>query len=172
MGFDRIIVVVGAVVAVLLQAFVAPHIAIGYAVPNVLAAYCLAIAVVRADSAGPVLPFVLGLVYDLMSGGPVGAMAFTLTAVSTLASWLFQRANNDTVFMAIAVLFASVLLVELAYGVFYLLFGYAAGFFEAFAYRIVPCFVYDAVLALVLYLLASRFLRREAPLQSEIRQLH
>ena len=172
MGFDRMIIVVGAVVAVLLQAFLAPHVAIGYAVPNILAAYCLSIAIVRADSAGPVLPFVLGLLYDLMSGGPVGAMAFSLTVFSMVASAVFQRANNDTVFMAVAVLLASVLLVELTYGMFYLLFGYSANFLEALAYRVFPCFVYDAVLALVIYLVLARFLRREAPLQSEIRQLH
>ena len=169
---ERMIIVVGAIFAALLQAFLAPNIAIGYAVPNFAVAFCLAVAIARADIFGPVLPFVLGLVYDLMSGGPVGAMAFSLTAFSMLAAWLFQRANNDTVFMAIAVLLLGVVLVELTYGMFYLLFGYAAGFFEALVYRILPCFVYDAVLALLLYLVLARFLRREAPLQSEIRQLH
>ena len=170
--FERIVAIAGAIIAVLLQVFLAPHIPIGYAAPNFLVAYCLALAIVRADANGPVMPFVLGLLYDLMSGGPVGAMAFTLTAFSMAASWVYQRANNDTKFMAIAVLLAGVLLVELAYGTFCLLFGYAAGFFEAFVYRVLPCFAYDAVLSLAIYLVMARFLKREAPLQSEIRQLH
>ena len=171
MMLDRMIIVAGAVVATLLQVLLAPHITIGYAVPNFMAAFCLALAIVRADAFGPVLPFVLGLLFDLMSGCPVGSMAFSLTAFSMVVAWTFQRANNDTVFMAIAVLLAGVLLVELAYGMFFLLFGYAASFIEALAYRIFPCFLYDAVLALLLYFLVARLLRREAPLQSEIRQL-
>ena len=169
---ERIIIVASAVITCLLQMFLAPHVAVGYAVPNFMAALCLAMAIVRAETLGPVLPFVLGLLYDLMSGGPVGAMAFSLTVFSMVASAVFQRANNDTVFMAVAVLLASVLLVELTYGMFYLLFGYSANFLEALAYRVFPCFVYDAVLALVIYLVLARFLRREAPLQSEIRQVH
>lgn len=168
---ERIAIIVGAVLATLLQVLLAPHIPIAYAIPNFMVAYCMAVSVVRASEISPVLPFLLGLLYDLMSGGPVGAMAFTLTLFSMLSAWLFQRANNDTRFMAIAVLVMSILFVELTYGMVYLLFGYAAGFIEAIVYRIVPCFLYDAVIAVVLYFAVSRLLRREAPLQSEIRQL-
>lgn len=171
MTTDRITTIIGAVAAFLLQVLLAPHIAVFPAVPDFMAAYCLAVVIARSGAGVPALPFVMGLAYDLVSGGPVGAMAFSLTAVSALGAWMHRRADNDTAFMAIAVLAASVLLVELAYGLFFLLFGYAAGFADALAYRILPCFLYDLALALVLYLVAVRFLNRDTVLRSEIKQL-
>ena len=168
---ERIIVGIAAVVVVLLQVLVAPHIAIGYAVPNFIAAFCLAIAVARSESSGPVMPFVLGLIFDLVSGGPVGAMAFALPLLVTLESWLFERMNNDTLFMVIAVVGICLFLVEFIYGMVFLLFGYSAGFIEAFVYRILPCFVYDFVLALIAYAGASRFLGGDTVTRTEIKQL-
>ena len=171
-GTDRIASVVAAVLAVVLQVFLAPHISIGYAVPNFVAAACIALAVSRAGALTPAAPFVLGLLYDLISGGPVGAMAFTLTVASTFAGWLFKHTNNDTVFMALVALLAGVFFVEFAYGAFFLLFGYATGFVEAVVYRMLPCLLYDLVLTLVVYFLLVRFVRPDVPLTSEIRQLH
>lgn len=168
---ERIVIVVVAIVATLLQVLLAPHIAIGYAVPNFMAMFCLVVAIVRSDIVGPVLPFVMGLLFDLLSGGPVGGMAFSLTAICALGSWFFQRANNDTLFMALVVLVVSVLLIDMLYGGLFLMFGYAAGVLEAFVYRVLPCFIYDAVLAIVLYLIVTRFLSKQAPYTSEIRHL-
>lgn len=168
---DRIAAVVGAFVAFLLQVFLAPHIAIAGIVPNFMAAYCLAIAVARGRLAGLLLPFVVGLVFDLLSGGPVGAMAFSLTAVSAFGSWLVRRANNDTSFMGALVLALSVLVLEVIFGLFYLLFGYSAGFFEALAYRMLPCFLYDFLIALAVFMVGLRFFGRGAVVRSEITQL-
>ena len=168
---ERIVIAVAAVVAVLAQVLLAPHISIGFATPNLILAIVIVIAVARAEQFGPLLPFVLGLVYDLLSGGPVGAMAFALTSMGMLSAWFFRRLNNDTIFMAIAVIVAGVLSTEFVYGLFFLMFGYAAGFLEALVYRILPCFVYDVVIAIALYLVMSRFFQNDAPLTSEIRQL-
>ena len=169
---ERMVAIAGAVVAVVLQVLLAPHIIVGFAAPNFAAAFCLALAIARPDGVSPVLPFVLGLLYDLLSGGPVGGMAFVLTAFSALTAWVFRRVNNDTLFMALSVLAASVLLVELSYGILYLLLGYAANVVEAFVYRVLPCFVYDAVLALISYLVIGRLAARSVPSQPEITQLH
>ena len=168
---DRIVVVVGALIAFLLQVLLAPHIAIGFGFPNFMVAFCLAIAVARQDLTGPVLTFLMGLLYDLISGGPVGGMAFSLTLAGAVASSTFRRANNDTSFMAIAVLVGSVLLAELVYGLLFLLFGYAIGFGEALVYRVLPCFIYDLVIALAFYFLLTRLLGQNTPTSSEIRQL-
>lgn len=165
---ERIIVIVGALVAVLLQVLVAPQIAY----PNFLAAFCLVVALVQPNMFRYVLPFVLGLVYDLVSGGPIGAMAFTLTACCALAIGVFSRTDNDTLFMGFVVLALSVLVLEVLYGVFLLMFGFAANLLDAFAYRMLPCFLFDFVIAAILYPLASRFLTTSVPLRSEITQLH
>lgn len=98
-------------------------------------------------------------------------MAFTATAVSTLTGALFRRVNNDTVFIAVFVLLFGVFLAEFIYGMFFLMFGYAAGFLEALAYRIFPCFVYNTILAVVMFFATARFMQPEAPFTSEIRHL-
>lgn len=165
---DRIAVVVGAVLAVILQIALAPYIAIGPAVPNFVVAFALVVAVSRPQSYSAVLPFVLGLVYDLTCGGPVGAMAFSLTAFSFLVARLHASFDNDTLFMPLAMIVLGSLLVEFSYGMFLLMFGYNAGFFEALAYRIVPCFVYDVVVGVILYLLTSRFFRQSLSMNHNI----
>ena len=169
---ERLIMLASAAVAVLLQVIIAPHIVIGYAYPNIIAACCLAITLVQPGLFRHGLAFAMGLAFDLVSGGPVGAMAFSLTVGAALSSWLFSRSNNDTAFMGIATAAAGLLLVEVLYGVFLLVFGFSANLIEAFFFRILPCFVYDVVFAAALYPLAMRFLAGSAPIRSEIKQLH
>lgn len=149
-------IAVGAVVAVLLQLVLAPNIAVFGALPNFVLAYVLVMAVVRPDRTGPVLAFVLGLVFDLLGTGPVGAMAFLLTLASLLASRAFFSLDNDTLFIPVFILVVSFLVVELFYGAFLVGTG-SASVLEAFAYRAVPCALYDCAAALVTYPLVSRF---------------
>ena len=172
MTADRIVIAVGAVVSFLLQVLLAPHIAIGFAFPNFMVAFCLAVAVARPGRYGPALPFLMGFAFDLVSGGPVGVMAFTLTAMSMLEAWAIRRIGYDTVFMAVAVLVGGVFLTELVFGLFLLLFGYAVSFPEALVFRVLPCFIYDLVISVVMFLAVSRLLGRGGgPLRTEITQL-
>lgn len=171
MTAERVFIVVGAIVAVLLQVLIAPHIAIASAVPNFIVAFTIAVAVVRARSFGCVLPFVLGLAFDLMGGGPVGLMAFSLTLLSYLLSRFVDHVGNDSLFMALAFAAIGVLLVDLLYGVLLLLFGYNASFLDALVYRMAPCIVYDIVLTLLLCPLARRFLQPAVVVRGELTQL-
>lgn len=168
---ERIFTVVGAVVVLLLQVVVAPYIHVFSAVPNFIVAYTCAMAVARSHSFGPVMPFVLGLLFDIVGGGPIGAMAFSLTLFTCVVSRVFSGANNDTAFMAIAFVALAVLLVDLSYGIFLLLFGYNASLFDAIAYRIAPCFVYDVIISLVAFLVARRFSQPAAVTRTDITQL-
>ena len=131
---ERIFMIVGAVLAVLLQIILAPYIGLFGVVPNILVAYTLVVAVSSPQSFGCVMPFLLGLFFDLFTGGPVGAMAFSLMLFSVIAARVFDTVNNDTAFMPLFVLGAATLLVELSYGMFLMLFGYPAGLFEAIAW--------------------------------------
>ena len=82
--------VIGAIIAVVLQIALAPNIALFGVVPNFIMAYVLIVSIVCPDQSGPVFAFVLGLLFDLLGTGPVGAMAFLLTGVSFLAKRLFM----------------------------------------------------------------------------------
>lgn len=168
----RIAIVVAAVVATFVQILLAPYISIGYAHPNFMVVTCLVVAVIRSERYGCVLPFVMGLLYDLLSGGPVGAMAFSLTAFSVGTAWFAERAGNSTAFMDMVMMAIGLLLVEMSYGMFIILFGYSANYVEAFAFHTLPCYLYDFILAAIGYLIVHRFANSgSGTVQSEITQL-
>lgn len=169
--YQRATIAIAAVVAVLLQVFLAPHLAIGYALPNFLVILCIVVAIRNPRFYSYLLPFILGLVFDVVSGGPIGAMAFSLTAFSAGAAWFYERANNDTVFMAVFNLAVGLLLIELCYGVFLLIFGYGSNPLEALWFRILPCFLYDLVLSVILFLIVSRIFKNDETSQPMINQL-
>lgn len=157
-GRERIALVVGALIAVVLQLVLAPVMALGPAQPDFIAVYCVAAAVARPQSCGYVLPFTMGLAYDLLGGGPVGAMSFLLVLVTFAASRAMGALNNDTLFMPLAILVTSLLAVEVLYGALCLASGVGGTLADALAYRALPCALYDAAVGLVIYPLAARFL--------------
>lgn len=167
---DRLAVVIGAAIAVALQIVIAPNIALFSAVPNFLLAYVLVNAIVRPQASGVVLPFAMGLLYDLIGGGPVGAMAFLLVLASFAASRAFMVLDNDTLFMPLTILVLATLAVEMLYGVFLIWFGADVSALQAFIYRGLPCALYDSVVGLVLYPIATRVLAGQ-PQQPGMTQL-
>lgn len=169
--FDRVVVIAGAAVAVLLQVIVAPNIALFSAVPNFLLAYALVVSIVRAPREGVVLPFVMGLLFDLLGHGPVGAMAFLLVIAAFAASRLFAVLNNDTLFMPVTILVAATFAVEVLYGVFLAWFGADISVLQAFVYRALPCTLYDVAVGLVLYAIVSRLMSGQPPQQPGMTQL-
>ena len=144
--------IIGGAVAVLLQIALAPSIALAAAVPNFIVVFCVVRAVACPDHAGLLLPFILGLVFDLVGGGPVGAMALVLVLVTFLASRAYLVLNNDTLFMPAAILLASTMLVEVLYGIIVVACG------ATIMYRVLPCMLYDCVIGLLFYPIAIRVL--------------
>ncbi len=151
-------VVIGAVIATLLQILLAPNIAVLSAEPNFLATYCIIVTLLMPQAVSPVLPFVLGLLFDLMGGGPVGAMAFVLIIVTQLAGVIYRNVANDTVFVLLSVLFASLFIMEVLYSILLMACGLNVSFIDAFIYRALPCALYDCFVGVILYFIAARFL--------------
>lgn len=158
MNRESVAGIVGALIAVVLQIVLAPSIALFAAVPNFIVAFCVVRAVATPYKAGSLIPLALGLVFDLVGGGPVGAMAFVLVLVTFAASRLFAALNNDTLFMPVAVILASTMLVEVLYGLVVVACGAGVSFGDAFLYRVLPCMLYDCVIGLLLYPIAVRVL--------------
>lgn len=155
---ETVAAVIGGIVAVLLQIIVAPSIALAAAVPNFIAVFCVVRAVAVPSATGSLMPFTLGLLFDLAGGGPVGAMALVLVLVTFLASRVYLALNNDTLFMPVAILIASVMLVEVLYGAVVVACGLGVSLGEAFLYRALPCMLYDCVIGLLFYPIAIRVL--------------
>ncbi len=152
-------IVIGAVVAFLLQVAVAPSIAVAGAQPNFALAYVLVVAIVRPDEAGNVMPFVLGLACDLAGNGPVGAEAFLFTLVSFAASRAFMVLDNDTLFMPLAIFSVAAFAAELLYGGLLMTLGLQVSLADAFIYRVLPCTLYTIVVGLILYPILMKLLR-------------
>lgn len=155
-GVERMIMIIASVVAVVLQIFLAPHIAIGNAMPSFPVVLCMVVAILKSRTYGCVLPFVMGLICDLLGGTPIGAMAFSLTVFSMLTAWFYQRIDNDTIFIALLCIAVGLLLVQLCFGVILLIFGYGTNPIEAIGLKVLPSYLYNLILTLILYIIAAR----------------
>lgn len=158
-----IIVIIGAVVAVLLQLLVAPNIVLFYATPNFMLAYVLVVAIAKPADAGIILPFVLGLFYDALGTGPLGGMALLFMLVSFIAARIFMTLDNDTLFMPLVILVIATLTVEVMYGGLLILLGLPVSPLDALLYRALPCSLHDCVFALIMYPIMVRLLRDDTP---------
>lgn len=154
----------GAVVSMLLQIVIAPAIQIFSAMPNFPLVFCLLVAVARPFSQNPILPFAVGLASDICFGTPVGSSALAFVLVCFVASRAFAALNNDTVFVPLFIIAVSAFLTEAIVGLFALSFGAAPDIVSAFAYRILPCGLYDCVIGLVFYPLAMRLFAPPSPM--------
>lgn len=150
--------IAGGLVSVLLQVAVAPFISLGQFTPNFIAAWC--IACTMTDPANPPYfsAFALGLAFDAVGGGPVGAMAFCLLVVTFASSRVFMVLSNDTVFMTVALIFAASLAVEVLYGAVLCAVQPAFSWGTALLYRSLPLSLYNFVVAVVVYPIVA-FLR-------------
>lgn len=155
---NNFVLVIGGIVAFVLQIALAPAISLFSAQPNFLLAYAIVVSIVIPNEAGPVLPFVMGLLYDLTGTGPVGGMALLLVITCFLASRVFSLMDNDTLFMPLAIFVACALVAELCYGMLLMACGLAANPVEALLTRALPCALYDCAVGLVLYFVMVRLL--------------
>lgn len=157
LGRSRVATLIGAVAVFALQLIFAPSLSLFGAMPNFVVAYVIVLSIARPVPPATVLAFVMGMLYGLAVGGPVGGMALLLVLVAFLASRAFSVLANDSLFMPIAILVASSLAVELLYAALLVLLGLDVGLFDTFVRRALPCALYDSVAGLVLYLVVIKF---------------
>ena len=148
-------IVIGAIIAVLLQVMVAPYIQLGNAIPDFLLGYTLVVSIVLRTPA-VILAFVLGLIDNLLGGGPVGSMAFLMVIAAFLVTRAYETLDNDTLFIPAMILVIAVIIIEFLYGALMVGVAVDANLWEAFIYRTLPCALYDSLVALLIYVVAIR----------------
>lgn len=148
------------VFAVLAQVLIAPYIAIGSALPNILSIAALSFAVATPMISSFGLAFGLGLAFDLLGGGPVGAMAFSLVIVNGLLMFIYRRLGNDTFFMGYLLLVVGLLLSEFIYGLLLLGFGFQASLGSVLVWKVLPNTLYNALLGLGVFWLVNHFVQK------------
>ena len=151
-------------VAMLIQVGLAPYIAIGGVVPNILLLVVVTLALVEGPTAGATAGFAAGLMFDLLGYGPVGPMALVLTITGYMAGQLHENMFAEGWLLPLTVLGIASLSSALAYGVLLALLGTGGSFWSALFTKMLPEAVYDTALALLVYPGLARFLRQDRPM--------
>jgi rod shape-determining protein MreD len=163
----RTLPVIGAViVALLLQAGVAPYLAIGPVTPNFMLLVALTVALTSGPTAGTSTGFAAGLLFDLLGSGAVGPMALVLAITGYVAGLMHEQMFAEGWLLPLTVLFFAALATELAHGLLLVLLGVDMSFWRAFATMMAPSAVYNTVLALLIYPWLARFLRNDSPMKT------
>ncbi|MDR2196752.1 MAG: rod shape-determining protein MreD [Coriobacteriales bacterium] len=146
-----------AVVAVMLQIILAPNIAIRGVVPNLILVVVVLVAMRSEVLPATVAGFLLGLVFDLVTAGPVGGMSLIMAllaySASSLKKDLFEGNWVAQVLMLLVAAFAG----ELLHNALYSIIGYDRDFFASLLLRALPGALYDSLFGLILFPLLQRF---------------
>lgn len=148
-------------IALLLQVAIAPRLAIGGVVPNLLLLVVITLALIEGRTAGAAAGFAAGLLFDLLGGSPIGVAALVFTVTGYLAGSLQENMFAEGWLMPPTVAFVASLFTEIAYAFALSLVGAGSPFWTSFWHVILPAAVYNGALALLFYPWLARFLRRD-----------
>ncbi len=143
------------------QVALAPHLALGGSVPNLLLLVVVTLAFVRGAGSGLYGGFFAGLALDLIGTGPVGAWAMVLALTGYATGMAAANVFAEGWLLPTTVAALASLVAETAYALHLALLGQGATFWDSLTGRALPEAVYTAVLALLAYPWLVRFLRRE-----------
>ena len=105
------------ILCAVLQAGVAPAIAIAGCSPNFLLIPVLLVSLRSGSGAGGATGFFMGLLYDLMGSGTIGCMALVFTITALVVGFLGASMDMNTPVTAAILAVASSLFVELVYAI-------------------------------------------------------
>ena len=153
----KIPIAIGMAIAVLLQILLAPVITIGSAMPDFVLAYSIALAFAGKGRTFYLTAFLGGLAFDLVGYSPVGAMAAVCVLAMFACSTVVRNAGGDGIAIPLVMIAVSCIVFECIYGFLMMACGIDVALLDAFAFRILPCALYDIVIAIAAYLLLARF---------------
>ena len=149
---------VGALLAVLLYIVVGPTLSISGIQPNILFAFSAVLCIVRPNNVSLGCAFILGLLGGFLGTGTLGSMAFVMVFVAFLMTQYFSMVDNDSPFMQIIGIVLSLLVCEFFYAFLLTITGLDISLMSLFIYRVLPCALYDIVVALIMLPLVIRFI--------------
>jgi rod shape-determining protein MreD len=152
--------------ATVLQSGLAPHMAVGGVVPNLLLLVVVTIALTTGSNEGATTGFVAGLVFDLLATGPLGAMALVLAVVGYAAGTLHTAMFAEGWLLPLTVLGLAALVSEVSYVLLLDVLGADLPFWRILFTKILPGAVYNTVLALLVFPWLARFLRQDRPMKT------
>jgi rod shape-determining protein MreD len=148
-------------VATVLQAGLAPHLAVFGVVPNLLLLVVVTLAIFEGPIAGSVSGFVAGLLMDLLGTAVVGPWALVLAVVGYTAGMLGANMFAEGWLLPVTVVFVASLLAEASYGVLLSVLGAGGPFLVTFGRIVIPAAVYNTALAVLVYPWLGRLLAQD-----------
>ncbi|MGI6216642.1 MAG: rod shape-determining protein MreD [Coriobacteriales bacterium] len=142
-------IVISVIVAFLLQAMLSPNIAIGGISPNFMLLILIPISCAISQRASTVLGFFLGLLFDLLGSGPVGAMALVLTVTGFALGGMFKTLKIDGFVLWLIVMAVTVLLANFAFCIVVSISGYETDFLASLGLKMLPWTLYDIIVGAI-----------------------
>lgn len=157
--------IIALLLATILQVSIAPHLAIGVVVPNLLLLVVVTLALTEGPNAGCVVGFFAGLLLDLLGAGPIGLWALVLCMVGYLAGLMEANLFAEGWLLPVTVVFLAGLTAEVAYGIMLGVVGVGIDFWSAFVKTMLSGSLYNTVLAILVFPWLARVLRQEKPIR-------
>ncbi len=120
-------------------------------IPNLLLVSVICYSLMRGDLRSIIYGSVVGFVLDILSGKMVGMNLLMCTLAALLCACLFETLFNNNSFVAAVFVLWITALYELLIYVFYFLFWGNGDFLFAIFNKIIPCAIYNAVSAFLIY---------------------
>jgi rod shape-determining protein MreD len=156
--------------AMILQAGVAPHLAVFGVVPNLLLLVVVTLGLVEGPVAGSVAGFIAGLLLDMLGTAVIGPWALVLCVVGYVAGTLSANMFAEGWLLPVTVVFVASLIAELSYGLLLAVLGVGGPFVLVFTRIVGPAATYNTALAILAYPWLARVLR-QSPSMTEFRRL-
>jgi rod shape-determining protein MreD len=152
--------------AVILQVAVAPQIAVFGVVPNFVFLVVVTLALLEGSVTGCVAGFIGGLLFDLLGASAVGPYALVFCIAGYMAGLINANMFAEGWLLPVSVVFIASVGAEISYGIIMAVLDIGLPFWSALSRIMLPGAVYNTVLAVLLYPLMTRLLRRDRTVKS------
>lgn len=156
--------------ATVLQAGLAPHLAVFGVVPNFYLLVVVTLALVEGPVAGASAGFVAGLLLDMLGSSVIGPWALVLSVIGYVAGSLSANMFAEGWLLPLSVVFMASFLAEVSYGLLLAVLGQGGPFFGTLAGIVIPAALYNTAIAFLVYPWLARALR-QTPSMTEFRRL-
>lgn len=152
--------------AIVLQVAIAPQIAVFGVVPNFVFLVVVTLALLEGPATGCAAGFVGGLLFDLLGASVVGPYALVFCVAGYMAGLIHANMFAEGWLLPVSVVFIASVGAEITYGIIMAVLDIGLPFWSALVRIMLPGAVYNTVLAVLLYPLMTRVLRRDRTIKS------
>ena len=156
---DNGTIIIGAVVAVLLDVIISPNVPLLSGTPNFMIVYSLVVSILSHSRIVYGVAFALGLVADLLGFGPVGLLSILLLLAALVIRTYFSDFSSSRGAGNVIALFLVVLAVEVLHALGTVLFMTGVDPVNAVVYVALPCSVLDCLFGVLVYLVMRRLIQ-------------